>query len=103
MTKARFSISVDAEHAERIKAAAARAGQDVSSYVSRAALTAAEHDERVADIFADIDARVEAVENAALGKPTPPPPADTGLTAPERAAIAARWDAFFNTAAHGAA
>ncbi|HEX3790218.1 MAG TPA: ribbon-helix-helix protein, CopG family [Pseudonocardiaceae bacterium] len=31
MTKARFSISVDEEHAERIRAAAARAGQDVST------------------------------------------------------------------------
>jgi hypothetical protein len=103
VTKTRFSISVDAEHAERIKAAAARAGQDVSAYMSRAALEAAAHDERIRDIFADVDARIELTEGAAVSERTPPPPADTSLSSAERTAIAARWDAFFNTATHGAA
>lgn len=103
MAKVRFSISVDAEHAQRIKAAAARAGQDVSAYVSRAALERADHDDRVADIFADIDAQIAAVETAAASESAPPPPADEELSAAERAAIAVRWDAFFNAARHGAA
>lgn len=103
MTKTRFSISVDTEHAERIKAAAAHAGQDVSAYMSRAALEAAAHDERVRDIFADIDARIDVAENAAVGERTPPPPTDATLSSTERTAIASRWDAFFNTTTHGAA
>ena len=105
MTKVRFSVSVDAEHAERIKAAAARAGQDVSAYVSRAALAAADHDDRVADVFADIDARIAEVEKAADESQLswPPPPLDGELSAAERAAITARWDALFNTSEHGAA
>lgn len=39
-----------------------RAGVDVSAYMWHAALEAADLDERVADIFADIDARIEAAE-----------------------------------------
>jgi hypothetical protein len=106
MAKVRFSISMDAEVAERIKAAAARAGQDVSMYVSRAALAAADHDERVADVFADIDARIAEVETMSADESRvswPPPPVDGELSAAERAAITARWDALFNTGEHGAA
>lgn len=101
MTKVRLSISLDADHAELIRTAAARAGQDVSTYVSRAALSAADHDERVAGIFADIDAHIDAVEHAPVDELALP--AAEALNAAERAAIAARWDAFFRTSSHGAA
>jgi hypothetical protein len=106
MAKVRFSISMDSAVAERIKAAAARASQDVSTYVSRAALAAADHDERVADVFADIDARIAETEKMSADESWdswPPPPLDGELSVAERAAIAARWDALFNTSEHGAA
>jgi hypothetical protein len=103
MTKARFSISVDEEHAERIKAAAARAGQDVSTYMWHAALEAVDRDTRVAEIFGDIDSRIETSEHMSEPAVWPPAPTDGELNGKERAAISARWDAFFNTIEHGAA
>jgi hypothetical protein len=58
VSKTRFSISVDEELAEHIRLAARRAGNDVSTYMWRAALASADRDERVGDIFAEIDENV---------------------------------------------
>jgi hypothetical protein len=102
VAKVRFSISVDPEDAARIREAAAQTGQDVSAYMSRAALDAAERDARTAAIFADIDARIASAESQDPG-PWPPPPTDAGLSAEEHKAIRARWDAFFAEAGRGAA
>ena len=100
MPKTRLSISLDPDDAERIRAAAARADVDVSAYVSRAALDAVKRDERAADVFAELDARIDAMERAA---DEPPPPLVGELSPVERAAIKAQWDAFFRESGHGAA
>jgi hypothetical protein len=98
--KTRLSISLDPHDAQRIKRAAARADVDVSNYVTRAALDAAVRDERAADVFAELDARIDAMERAA-GEPLPPLVGE--LSPVERAAIKAQWDAFFHESRHGAA
>jgi hypothetical protein len=105
MVKRRFSISVDEEHAAQIREAAARAGQDVSTYMWRAALEAVDRDARVAEIFADVDERIAAAEGAAAAAGEAPllAPADGELTDAEQAAVATRWKAFFEGPAHGAA
>lgn len=102
MAKVRFSVSADPADAARIRAAAARAGTDVSAYMTRAALDAADQDERTAAIFADIDGRIAAAEDRAA-EPWPPPPVDQELSEEKREAIRARWDAFFSAASRGAA
>lgn len=101
MTKARFSISVDVVYADRIKAAAAQAGVDVSAYMWRAALDAVERDERAVDVFVELDAHIHEAE--ADDAEWPPPPLDGELTDEEQAAISARWDAFFNAPVRGVA
>jgi hypothetical protein len=94
MSKVRFSISIDETHALRIRAAAAHAGQDVSAYMSSAALEAVERDERAREVFADVDARIAGAE--AVGSlPWPPPASDGELGHEEVAEIAADWRSFF--------
>ncbi len=62
MAKTRISISLDPEQAERIKAAAAEGGQDVSAFVVSSALVEARRRERLAAAFSDIDAAIAAAE-----------------------------------------
>jgi predicted transcriptional regulator len=103
MAKTRFSVSMDADLAERVKKTAERRGEDVSSYLSRAASQAVEHDERVTELFAGIDALNAETEPAADLLPWPPPPADGKLSDAERQAVVAWWDAFFGDTEDGAA
>lgn len=98
MTKARFSISLDEARAARIKAAAALAGQDVSSYVSKAALAQVVREEQVAATFAEIDRRIADNEAPASMLSWPPPSADGQLEANEEAQIQLKWDALLDAA-----
>lgn len=103
MAKTRFSISVDVVYADRIKAAAAHAGLDVSAYMWNAALEAADRDERVANIFTDVDTHIGTVEAESTTESWPPPPVGDELSNAERAEITARWNAFFNAPTRGVA
>ena len=67
----RISISLEAPEAERIRAAAAAAGQDVSAFMVSAALSEVARMERIATSFADLDAAVAAVESEAETLPWP--------------------------------
>jgi uncharacterized protein (DUF1778 family) len=98
--RTRLSISLDPDDAQHIKRAAARAGVDISAYVTRAALDAAERDDRAADVFAELDARIDAMERMA---DQPLAPLVGELSPVETAAIKAQWDAFFRESRHGAA
>jgi uncharacterized protein (DUF1778 family) len=62
MAKTRISISLESAQAERIKAAAAEGGQDVSAFMVSSALAEAARRERIAASFADIDAAIAAAE-----------------------------------------
>ncbi len=73
MAKTRISISLDPAQAERIKAAAAEGGQDVSAFMVASALSEAARRERVAASFADIDAAIAAAEAEANHLEWPPP------------------------------
>jgi uncharacterized protein (DUF1778 family) len=73
MAKTRISISLEPEQAERIKAAAAEGGQDVSAFMVAAALTEAIRRENVTAAFADIDAAIAAAETEAESLEWPPP------------------------------
>ena len=53
------------------------AGLDVSTFLWRAALEAIDRDDRIKDIFADVDAAVDAADGAPAPEPWPPPPAAT--------------------------
>ncbi len=104
MAKARLSISLDPEDAQRIRDAAQRAGKDVSSYVVHAALDAVGDDERRErneEVFAEFDAEIAEAER--LADEVPLPPLVGELSPAERAAIKAQWDAFFGRSEHGAA
>jgi uncharacterized protein (DUF1778 family) len=67
--KTRISISLTPSQAERIKAAAAEGGQDVSAFLVSAALGEAVRRERVRSSFADIDAAIAAAEAEAAELP----------------------------------
>ncbi|MFC0865443.1 DUF1778 domain-containing protein [Sphaerimonospora cavernae] len=62
MAKMRISISLTTDQAERIRAAAAEGGQDVSAFMVSAALSEALRRARVTAAFADIDAMIAAAE-----------------------------------------
>ncbi|MGI8647353.1 MAG: hypothetical protein DLM55_01250 [Acidimicrobiales bacterium] len=96
--KTRFSISLDEARAARIKAAAALAGQDVSSYMGKAALALVEREEQVAATFAEIDRRIANSEALAPTLSWPPPSADGQLEVKEEAQIQLKWDALLGAA-----
>ncbi|MBC3843710.1 DUF1778 domain-containing protein [Streptacidiphilus sp. 4-A2] len=62
MAKTRISISLEPDQAERIKAAAAEGGQDVSAFMVSSALVEATRRERLAAAFSHIDAAIAAAE-----------------------------------------
>jgi hypothetical protein len=72
MAKTRISISLDPDQAEKIKAAAAEGGQDVSAYMVSAALSEAARRARITAAFADIDAAIAAAEGEAETLQWPP-------------------------------
>ena len=65
MVRVRFSVSLGKEHAARIKATAARLGEDVSAFMSRAAMEVVHREERKLDVFAEMDAEIAAAEAGA--------------------------------------
>ncbi|MDH6115930.1 putative peroxiredoxin [Kitasatospora sp. GAS204A] len=73
MAKTRFSISMDDHVAEQIKRTAAQLGEDVSSFMTSAAMEVVRRKNREKEIFAEIDAAIAAME-AAQPEPIPVDP-----------------------------
>jgi hypothetical protein len=84
MAKTRISISLDAEHAERIRAHADRAGMDVSAYLVNAATRQMAETDALEAQFASIDAVIAAAEAEAAALPALPDVAEDDLTEQER-------------------
>ncbi|GAA3627926.1 hypothetical protein ACG5V6_26125 [Streptomyces chitinivorans] len=84
MAKTRISISLDSEHAERIRAHAERAGMDVSAYLVNAATRQMAETEAIEAQFSHIDAVIAAAEAEAAELPALPEPGDDDLTEAER-------------------
>lgn len=89
MTKTRISISLEPDQAQRIRACAAETGQDLSAFVAAGALAYAAHHERTREIFADIDAAIDAADIDAADIDLPPDAVDPGEEERIRAEIAA--------------
>ena len=84
MAKTRISISLDAEHAEQIRAHADRAGMDVSAYLVNAATRQMAESDALEAQFASIDAVIAAAEAEASEMPALPEVAEDELTEQER-------------------
>ncbi|MFH0243482.1 hypothetical protein ACGRHY_13860 [Streptomyces sp. HK10] len=84
MAKARISISLDSEHAGRIRAHAERAGMDVSACPVNAATRQTAETEATEAQFSHIGAVIAAAEAEAAGLPVLPEPGDGDLTGEER-------------------
>jgi predicted DNA binding protein len=84
MAKTRISISLDAAHAEQIRAHADRAGMDVSAYLVNAATRQMAETDALEDQFASIDAVIAAAEAEASELPELPQVAEDDLTEQER-------------------
>ncbi|KJK55187.1 hypothetical protein [Saccharothrix sp. ST-888] len=97
MAKQRFSISPDEDHTAQIKATAARLGEDVSAFMTKAAMEAVRREQRKTEIFRDIDEQIAAVESGQGGE-TP-----TGTASETDPQVTAEWDDFFGTTGRSAA
>ncbi|MFC7219031.1 hypothetical protein ACFQLX_12775 [Streptomyces polyrhachis] len=84
MAKTRISISLDRDHAERIRAHAERAGMDVSAYLVNAATRQMAEVEAAEAQFARIDAVIAAAEAEAASLPALPDAPENDLTEEER-------------------
>lgn len=84
MPKTRISISLDSEHAERIRTHAERAGMDVSAYLVNAATRQMAEAEAAEAQFARLDAVIAAAEAEAAVLAPLPEVADGDLTEQER-------------------
>ncbi|MFD9293228.1 hypothetical protein ACFWBV_34240 [Streptomyces sp. NPDC060030] len=84
MPKTRISISLDSEHAERIRTHAERAGMDVSAYLVNAATRQMAEVEAAEAQFARLDEVIAAAQAEAAGLPPLPEVADDDLTEQER-------------------
>ncbi|GGK54727.1 hypothetical protein Ppa06_12750 [Planomonospora parontospora subsp. parontospora] len=84
MAKTRISISIDPDHAERIRAHAERAGMDVSAYLVNAAVRQMAETDTLESQFASVDAVIAAAEAEAAALPPLPAVADDELTEEER-------------------
>ncbi|WP_405898926.1 hypothetical protein OG242_16665 [Streptomyces sp. NBC_00727] len=84
MPKTRISISLDSEHAERIRTHAERAGMDVSAYLVNAATRQMAEAEAAEAQFARLDAVIAAAEAEAAALAPLPEVADDELTEQER-------------------
>ncbi|KQV24089.1 MULTISPECIES: hypothetical protein [unclassified Kitasatospora] len=97
MAKQRFSISLDEEHAAEIRTTAALLGEDVSAFMTKAALEAVRREQRKLEVFREIDSQIAAVEAGTAGTDE----AMAGIaTDPQVDAV---WDDFFRTPGQGAA
>jgi hypothetical protein len=88
MARTRISISLDRDHAERIREHAERAGMDVSAYLVNAATRQMAEVEAAEAQFARIDAMIAAAEAEAAELPPLPGVADEELTEEERREVA---------------
>lgn len=88
MAKTRISISLDRDHAERIREHAERAGMDVSAYLVNAATRQMAEVEVAEAQFARIDAVIAAAEAEAAELPPLTEVADDDLTEEERREVA---------------
>jgi sugar phosphate isomerase/epimerase len=88
MAKTRITISLDPEHAERIREHAERAGLDVSAYLVNAATRQMAEADATEAQFARIDAVIAAAEEAAAELSPLPEPTDADLTEEERQRVA---------------
>jgi hypothetical protein len=84
MAKTRISISLDPEHAERIRTHAERAGMDVSAYLVNAATRQMAEAEAIEAQFAQVDAMIAAAESEAATLEPLPETAPDELTEEER-------------------
>ncbi len=84
MAKTRISISLDAGHAEQVRAHADRAGMDVSAYLVNAATRQMAETDALEAQFAPIDAVIAAAEAEAATLPALPDVAEDDLTEQER-------------------
>ncbi|WP_457031326.1 hypothetical protein [Kitasatospora sp. P5_F3] len=88
MARTRISITLDRDHAERIRAHAERAGMDVSAYLINAATRQMAETEAAEAHFAPIDAVIGAAEAEAAELPPLPEVTDDELTEEERRQVA---------------
>ncbi|MGW2396320.1 plasmid mobilization protein [Kitasatospora sp. NPDC001664] len=98
MAKTRISISLDEEHAERIRQHAERAGMDVSAYLVNAATRQMAEVEAAEAQFAHIDSAIAAA-SAAAADSLPPLPEVTAedLTEEERREVEAAMALVYGT------
>jgi hypothetical protein len=101
MAKTRISISLDSDHADRIRAHAERAGMDVSAYLVNAATRQMAEVEAAEAQFARIDAMIAAAEAEAASLPPLTEVADGELTEQERREVRAAMELVYG--ADGAA
>jgi uncharacterized protein (DUF1778 family) len=74
VAKARITISLEQDQAERIRQHAERAGMDVSAYLVHAAMRQMAESDAIEEQFADVDALIARAERAADGLPAEPAP-----------------------------
>lgn len=84
VARTRISISLDADHAERIRAHAERAGMNVSAYLVNAAIRQMMEENAIEARFAKIDAVIAEAEAEAAALPEVSEATDADLTADER-------------------
>ncbi|MFB9370371.1 plasmid mobilization protein [Kitasatospora albolonga] len=97
MAKTRISISLDEEHAERIRQHAERAGMDVSAYLVNAATRQMAEVEAAEAQFAHIDSAIAAASAAADSLPPLPEVTAEDLTEEERREVEAAMALVYGT------
>lgn len=97
MAKTRISISLDRDHAERIRAHAERAGMDVSAYLVNAATRQMAEADAIEDQFARVDEMIAAAEAEAASLPPLPDVVDDDLTAAEQREVQEAMDLVYGT------
>ncbi|ROR42897.1 ribbon-helix-helix protein, CopG family [Kitasatospora cineracea] len=102
MAKTRISISLDSDHAERIREHAERAGLDVSAYLVNAATRQMAEAEAAEAQFARIDAVIAAAEAEAAELPPLPDVVDEDLTEQERREVAEAMELIYGADAPAA-
>jgi hypothetical protein len=95
MTKTRISISLDSEHAARIRAHAERAGMDVSAYLVNAATRQMAETEAIEAQFTHVDAMIAAAEAEAAALAPPPEVLADDLTEAEQREVQEAIDLVF--------
>lgn len=97
MAKTRISISLDGDHADRIRSHAERAGMDVSAYLVSAAIRQMTEENAIEARFAKIDAVIAEAEAEAASLPELPEATDADLTEDERRRLEEVSELFFGS------